>query len=287
MIHFRDDANAFGVIVQDTGGDVYYKSVKRKRTDPFNYIPLRMTAENKSHDTNYNKSSNTNTLWTIPVSGEITYTFKYLINTLRAYITENNTDNVIKIPLQQSVTLSIPNATRIHDDYFPADEASFHKVFDLAFKRKLSEVWPKKSHLFPNVNLKLTVTDPLNNTSTASMIDLISLTSFRQLMCLLCYKLFCVKLECCACYPLNESEFIAWQSGIFKNCYSKECESYLKNNPYTYDSLFVGSCANATTNQIAIAYIKSAASKNLQINVHIKQLIDEYVKTLPSSTKLL
>lgn len=281
MFHFRDGANAFGVIVNQQD-DVYNKSAKRKRIDPFNYIPLKMTLGNASNDTNYNESLNTNTLLPIKVSGTIRYTFNDLISSLRKYIEENKNDkdNIIRIPLRQDTVLAIPNATRIHDDYFTTVESDFHQVFNLAFKKKISEVWPTKSHLYPDVTLSLVVNEQIS-ASSASKVDLISLTSFRQLCCLLCYKLFSVKLSCCACYPLNDGEFIAWQSGIFKNCYSKDCELYLKNNPFTYDSLFVGSCANATTNQIAISYINSVASNNLQINVHIKQLIDDYVKTLP------
>lgn len=306
MIHFRENSNAFGVtnMVQDTG-DVYNRSAKRQRIDPFKYdcIPLTSLNYTKSipapplsssnpHSSHYNLQSSNNQLtlttqskisYDIKLNGTIEYTVDYLRATINSYI-EKCKDNsgVITIPLgsNNETPLIIPNGTQIINSYF-LSETTFLQNFKKAFSKTILEVWPKNSDIHKGVMLTLKkYTEPSSvSTQKATYLDLITLSSFRQLVCILFNKLFSIKLACCSCYPLNESEFMAWQSGVYKNCYSKDCDTYLRDNPFTYDSLFVGSCADIGTSQIAISYIRATASQNLQINVHIKQMIEDFVET--------
>lgn len=110
--------------------------------------------------------------------------------------------------------------------------------------------------------------------------------SFRQTTCLLFKQLFNIELAPCACYPTNVSELVAWRSGIYKNCYSPECSTWLARHPLQYDSLFVGPCEapESSTVQTAIAFVRAAASRNININVTVKQLIEDWQRKQASAS---
>jgi hypothetical protein len=221
------------------------------------------------------------------IEGTVQWNLSDMLATVRNFIAKNKTEGAAddaSIGIALTYADNRPNEFRLiktpnFDRYY--SDTSFNKLFTEAFKKKLAEALPTSVDNMPKMLVKINdnVTQATADKSVFTHLDYLY---FRPLTCLLFNILFHITLSCCACYPKNISERIAHQSGIAKNCYSVECENYLRQNPEAYDSLYVGNCGNAAT-AIAINYLKILALKSLQININISQIIEKQIESNRSS----
>lgn len=135
---------------------------------------------------------------------------------------------------------------------------------------------------FPHLKMFIDTSDMPANSNPTNL-NFISQLYFRQLVCLFFGFLFEIQISECACYPKSQVELTAWQSGLFMNCISSTCASWIQSNPASYDPLFIGECNNYIQ-QIAVYNISAFANKKVDINITFKQLVDSLALKLGKSS---
>jgi hypothetical protein len=210
------------------------------------------------------------------ISGTITYNLETILTRLiQSFAAKKKTDGYIVL----SNEVTIPNkggdlVSRLFDKKY------YRKRFKLAFGYEIEHALPAKSPVLKNVNIGYIYTDtPNSQAADPTPLNIVEQGYFRQMTCLGFSTTLSLKLTpMCACYPQNYSELVAWANGIYKNCYNAECQSWLSTNPSTYDTMYTGPCDPAASSQVAVVFIRTVASKNLNINVEIKQLMEKYIR---------
>ena len=103
------------------------------------------------------------------------------------------------------------------------------------------------------------------------------LSTFRLLICLTFGFQFNLKIPHCACYPQNLKELLISDAGIHMNCIkSIECNTYLRMNPGSYDSIFVGPCPDNVTSIISIINAFSLGG-----SVNVNSIISQIMSATP------
>jgi len=98
-----------------------------------------------------------------------------------------------------------------------------------------------KSNLFSG--LQLVIVDDLQEVGKTTL-EYGQILDFRFLTCLFFGLWFHIELEHCKCYPPSLKDWIAYSSGITKNCLNPECVVDLMNNPQDYDPLIHFDCTD-------------------------------------------
>lgn len=216
--------------------------------------------------------------------GTIVYTLDPVLRKFREFLIANIVGDDYVLPLEEDIMLTLPKNIPFTSIYY-ANANSFLKYFEAAFTVSFYNTIPAKSPLFPDVRVNFKVESSDGNilvdtndfTITAQMY-------FRQVTCVLFKKLLALNLTCCSCIPSTPSEYVAWQSGIYKNCYNPTCSVWIQNHPNLYDSVFMGPCDSnmSASTAIAIAYVRTAASNGNNINIDIKQFLESASRNPPA-----
>lgn len=142
----------------------------------------------------------------------------------------------------------------------------FLKNYQNAFKSEFPSSKNYKSKLFPG--LELTVVNDLtkSDNSTLSMDELLD---FRFLVCLFFGLWFHVELEDCYCYPTSIRDWVAYNSGISKNCINSTCKSYLEQNKEEFDPMVHFDCEDRDLNYV-FTMINQMGSNN-KITLDLRQ----------------
>lgn len=246
-------------------------SNKKQRTENYlDYAPALGAADHTARDFVHKPA-----LYGTILQGTIEYSLSSVLQTFLRNLNTSGDD--YSLTLDDDVTITFPKNFPFTTHYY-ANPANFLAYFTLAFDKSFFSTVPVASSVFPKVNIKFKTGDKAATLSSVQQAEF-TITSqmfFRQVTCVLFKKVLSINLTCCACVPSTPSEYVAWQSGIYKNCYNPTCTTWLQNNPNLYDSVFMGPCdSNASTSTaIAIAYVRSAASRGNNINVDIKQFLE-------------
>lgn len=257
-----------------------YAESKRIKIDPVSFIPHGKRPHTENYSDYYEnvptlqlqqeQQPETRERPLQSLRGTLQYDLTMMLKNIRDYLAECLDKKEHRIKLADDVELTFPERINFSTRFYVSPQV-FAAAYIEAFGQPFSVV--SKSSLFPNLNIRI------NNISSASPIQPLSLTEqmfFRQMTCILFKKLFSLDLTSCACMPKTVSEIVAWQSGIYKNCYHQECLTWMQNNPALYDSLFMGPCdaESAAATSVVIAFIRAAASRDINVNVNIQQLIE-------------
>ena len=111
-----------------------------------------------------------------------------------------------------------------------------------------------KSTRIPGVSIQVDNDLPKQDIGT-SRLNNISAGEFRKLLCLLTSYYYGIDLPMCECFPKNSIEYLLFERGLGKNCYSIDCKSYLESNMYSYEPLVHGNCDSL--NQTAIVMVNN------------------------------
>ena len=146
---------------------------------------------------------------------------------------------------------------------------TFNANYFLAFQ----ENFPTQvsSTLFFGLNIY--IENDISN-QTSSTLEIGDLKSFKFLVCILFGLLFSIKLDHCFCYPQNQSELNAINSGIGMNCISLQCKNYLLQYPTSFDNLVHSDCPLYGV-QAIFSSITAFAGGNITFkNMNINQTFD-------------
>jgi hypothetical protein len=149
----------------------------------------------------------------------------------------------------------------------------FLKNYQNAFKNSFPTAKIYKSRLFPGLELSVVNDLVKSDNSTLSMDELLD---FRFLVCLFFGIYFHVELEDCYCYPTSIRDWVAFNSGISKNCINGRCKSYLEQNKEEFDPMVHFDCGDKDLNY-AFTMINQLGNNNkitldLHQNDHVKNL---------------
>ncbi len=267
----EDDEERVDVFARLRGMQANYYKNRAHTSNMLRGAPAPATA-------NLGSSPGTGLNYRSSVKFNLSTIINFILSEVKVLDTQNNSPlNMYAINLAyvdgQPIRLDYPKTIQV-SKLFGLD--TFLTYFQACFGVPFASTAPTHSKRYPNMRTAVTIDNKVSATTTKPPLNFLEQFYFRQMTCLFFNQLFDISLSCCACYPQNESERMAWQVGIFKNCYSEQCRSYLNTNPFYYDALYVGPCSN-NISQVSINYMRILALKNVNVNVNIQQLIEDYV----------
>lgn len=143
---------------------------------------------------------------------------------------------------------------------------TFNSNFYISFQTNFPE--SATSDLFFGLSINIINDLPY---SYASSLEIEEIRPFRLFVCLFFGLMFNINLSTCSCYPKNESELNAVNSGLGMNCVSLQCKNYLLKYPNTFDNLIHTDCPSIGV-QAAFVSIKAFAGGNVNFsNLNIEQ----------------
>ena len=118
-------------------------------------------------------------------------------------------------------------------------DENFKANYNLAFNKPF-EANTYKSNLLSG--LQIAILDDLDESNQSSTLQYEQILDFRFLTCLFFGMWFHIELVDCKCYPTSLKDWIAYNSGITKNCLDSNCIVDLMKNPQNYDPLVHFDC---------------------------------------------